>query len=625
MMNEISLAIFKNSELLSILIACGVVAGIIIFCFKLLKKSFKSDIFAIIMITSLYAVVSLWQLGVNTIPNTWWQPQQDNEFIIFEVMDEDASFDAVYAIGGEGDNNAVDSGYQIGFNKLQVLGSNDNKKWDIITILFDNSFMSWEIVNGNWNYRYISLVSQDPRTVVNEIAFKKSGENTFLTLNPITLSNTDNPYPASNVIDEQNIIPITPTYMNETYFDEIYHPRNAWEIANGQDMYASVHPLLGTTIMSLGIQIFGMNPFGWRIMGALFGIMIVPLFYLLVKKLFNNKFLSVVGTTLLASDFMLITTSRIGTLEPFSIFFILLMTYFMVCYLKEDFVKSSLKKQFTYLACSGIAMGLACATKWTGCYSAVGLAIMFFTHFIYHTNKYFKLKAKKDAESIAFTKAYHAKALKIILWCCVFFVIVPATIYVCSFIPTRVWKNDTWSIANVIKHSIGMYNYHATLDATHPYQSVWYQWLFDIRPIWYYLKDLGNGYMQTISCFNNPLISLVGVGSMVATIIHTIKTKSSTGFIIIVGYLSALLPWVLITRCVFAYHYYPSLPFLVLAIVYAAQLLIKKNENMKKTILIYTALCILLFIVFMPILTGFTTTSSYVKLLQWLPSWYFGG
>lgn len=625
MMNEISLKLFSNAQLIPIVLTCVLVSIGICLCFKAARKSFKSDLFAMVLITSLYAVVSIWQIGSFSAPTTWWQPQQDNEFITFEITEENPAFDGVYIIGGEGNNNALISGYQIGLKNLQILGSNDNLKWDTVAELSNGSFMDWEVVRGDWNYRYVSLVSQDLTMVVNEFGLKKAGENSFLTLTPFVNSNPTNPYNATNVIDEQDTLVVTPTYMNGTYFDEIYHPRNAWEIANNQDMYASVHPLLGTSIIAVGIKIFGMNPFGWRIMGALFGIMILPLFYLLTKKLFNNRFLSTLGTALFASDFMLITTSRIGTLEPFSIFFILLMTYFMVCYIKSDFIKTPLKKQFLYLAASGITMGIACSVKWTGCYAAVGLAILFFTHFIYYTNKYLKLKKSEDIEDIEYVKVYRSKAIKIILWCCLFFVLVPAIIYACSFIPTRVWKNDSWSIANVIKHSVGMYDYHANLEATHPYQSVWWQWLFDIRPIWYYSNNFNNGTMQTISCFNNPLISLAGVFSIVVTAINTYKTKSQTGFIILVGYFSALLPWVLVDRCIFAYHYYPSIPFLILAIVYTAKLIMDKYTNGKKIVLIYAACCILLFIIFMPVLTGFTTNTQYVRLLQWLPSWYFGG
>jgi hypothetical protein len=49
------------------------------------------------------------------------------------------------------------------------------------------------------------------------------------------------------LIDEQDKLILHPTYLNQAYFDEIYHPRNAWEIATGHIMYATVHPLFGTT------------------------------------------------------------------------------------------------------------------------------------------------------------------------------------------------------------------------------------------------------------------------------------------------------------------------------------------------------------------------------------------
>lgn len=38
-----------------------------------------------------------------------------------------------------------------------------------------------------------------------------------------------------------------------------------------------------------------------------------------------------------------------------------------------------------------------------------------------------------------------------------------------------------------------MFNYHATLKATHPFESRWYTWLLGLRPVWYYR----NGYLPT--------------------------------------------------------------------------------------------------------------------------------
>jgi hypothetical protein len=44
--------------------------------------------------------------------------------------------------------------------------------------------------------------------------------------------------------------------------------------------------------------------------------------------------------------------------------------------------------------------------------------------------------------------------------------------------------------------------------------------------------------------------------------------RNQDAWIIMVGYLTALVPWIFITRCVFAYHFYPSSCFLILLVVY---------------------------------------------------------
>ena len=82
---------------------------------------------------------------------------------------------------------------------------------------------------------------------------------------------------------------ISPTYYDQAYFDEIYHVRNAWEIANGQYMYASVHPLLGTNIIALSIHLFGMNPLAWRLPGAIAGVVMLPVLYGILKIIIKAR------------------------------------------------------------------------------------------------------------------------------------------------------------------------------------------------------------------------------------------------------------------------------------------------------------------------------------------------
>ncbi len=626
-MKELSFTLFKNQELLSILVTI-LCAGFFLFglfYFLPFQKNRKKEFFSITFLICAYAILSFWNLGTTHFPKTWWQPQSDHESIIFEITDETTKFDTLYILGGGGDNNALETGYQVGLNNLEVYGSDDLENWTLLATLNNQSqYLSWITSSGTWDFRYISMNVPSFKTVIHEFGIKEEGNDQFLNLSLYEYSNPENSYSPLAIIDEQATIPFTPTSYNSSYFDEIYHARNAWEIANNQDMYASVHPLLGTTLMSFGIRIFGMNPLGWRFMGALFGVLILPLFYLLAKALFKKWSTAFFCTSLLAADFMLISTSRIGTLEPFSIFFILLMTYFMVLYLQTPLTKN-FKKQLFYLALCGISMGLAISTKWTGVYAAIGLAILFFTHFFYQAKFLTKDNSVLTADQLEIKENFKTNGWKIILWCIMFFIIIPFLIYCFSFYFTRVWKNDTWSINNVINHSIGMYNYHATLNATHPFQSTWYQWIFDIRPIWYFIQREANDVAYSISCFNNPLISWVGIISVVFTFVVTLKTKSINGFIIIVSYLAALIPWMLVDRCVFAYHYYPALPFLILAIGFASNKLEKKYPKARIVSLSFLVLVWIVFLLFLPALTGAATTSSYLRFLQWLPSWSFGG
>lgn len=81
---------------------------------------------------------------------------------------------------------------------------------------------------------------------------------------------------ASPLFDEQETVPEKTTYYDSAYFDEIYHPRTAWEHIRGIEPYEISHPPLGKLIMGVGIRLFGMTPFGWRFMGTLFGVGMLP-------------------------------------------------------------------------------------------------------------------------------------------------------------------------------------------------------------------------------------------------------------------------------------------------------------------------------------------------------------
>ncbi len=638
-MNSISYTIFKNESLLTILLFI-LIAVVIFFILKKVIPSFsyqrpklkpndshlKSssvtkytniDLVWMIFLTSIYAIVSLYKLGNTTMPNTTWQPSSSSEQIIFELT-EGTNFDEVIAFYCEGDNNSNLSTYQLGIKDITISGSNDLNTWDNIVTYTDGSIYAYKITTGDWDYRYIKLDSQNANASLTEIAFKQKDSDTLLPISILQDDYSDSSYPATLLIDEQDKVILHPTYLDQSYFDEIYHPRNANEIASGEYMYASVHPLLGTSLIALSIKLLGNNPLAWRLPGALFGIFMVPLFYMMIKELFHKRKSAILGTILLDVEFMHLTTSRIATLEPFSVFFILLMFYYMIRYINTHFYDTTFSYRLSLLARSGIAMGLGIATKWTACYSAVGLAILFFVHLY---QEYHIYKKNKD---LPVMEKYTEETILTILWCFIVFIFIPIIIYFVSYIPTKVWR-DGYSVSNVIAQIQYMYKYHINLKATHPYQSSWWQWILDIRPIWYYYGTDVNGLSHTISCFTNPIITWVGLISILYTIYAMFKHKSKIAFVITIGYITALFPWIsFVQRCIFAYHFYPTSFFMLLSIVYMCTKLVSYNKKYEKFVKAFVVVSIVIFILFLPVIAGHGTSLSYIHMLEWFGSWYFG-
>lgn len=61
-----------------------------------------------------------------------------------------------------------------------------------------------------------------------------------------------------------------------------------------------------------------------------------------------------------------------------------------------------------------------------------------------------------------------------------------------------------------------MFSYHATLKATHPFESRWYTWLLGLRPVWYYRNGyLPYGMKASIAGMAGPVIWLVGLAALV--------------------------------------------------------------------------------------------------------------
>lgn len=419
------------------------------------------------------------------------------------------------------------------------------------------------------------------------------------------------PASAAALCDEADTVPASSTYYNSSYFDEIYHARTAYEHLRGVYPYEVSHPPLGKVILSHGIRLFGMTPFGWRCMGALFGVAMLPLMWDLLRRMFRDDRVALCGTALLACDFMHLTQTRIATIDSFATLFILLMYLFLYRYFTEG--------KLRHLAACGIAFGVGAATKWTCLYAGAGLGVLWALHWVFQG-----VRAHRAGDG----RRYARRLLGNIGFCLVFFVLVPGMIYYASYYPYGAARGLHGAgmyftreyAAIVLENQRFMFTYHSSLVATHPYSSRWWQWLLDLRPILYYLS-YGDGTVSTIGAFVNPLLCWGGLLALPVLVYHAAK-RERTALFLLVGYLAQVLPWVFISRLTFEYHYFAATLFLVLALGYVFDRL--RQRGSFGIVYAFTAASGALLALFYPVLTGVTVSRSYAwNVLKWLPDWPF--
>jgi len=403
--------------------------------------------------------------------------------------------------------------------------------------------------------------------------------------------------------DEQALCPVKQTYMNSSYFDEIYHARTAWEQLNGVYPYEITHPPLGKCIIGLGISLFGMTPFGWRFSGTLFGVLMLPLLYIFAKKLFGGRLVPTACAALMATDFMHFVQTRISTIDTYAVFFILLMYLFMYLFISEE--------KRVWLALCGVSFGLGAASKWTCFYAGAGLAVIWLLWVI---------------RGLRSGRLSVRGFVKNALFCVVFFVAVPCLIYYLSYIPYGIARGETNLLSPgylkiVLDNQTYMFNYHSQLVATHPYSSHWYQWLLDIRPILYYLDYLPDGRHISFGAFVNPVLCWGGLLALFVLGYLAVARRDQVSAYVLIGYLAQLLPWVLVPRLTFAYHYFPCTVFLALALGRCFDIVERNHPKGRALVCGFVCLSIAVFGLFYPNLAGLPVRPGILR--SWLPTWPF--
>lgn len=604
------------------------------------KRMNKRDAAIVAAMTLIYLIIALINLGSFEAPQTGWEPDSLYESFVVDFGRE-VEIDKIMLFGGLGHAWGC-------FGTLEIKAWNGTE-FVPYTYLDMKSIFRWHYSTDTVRTSRLLITNQYLRTddedgknkyykaEYRELAFFSGSER----IEGFMVTDVHSEQDVSLLFDEQDLVPDRPSYLNGTYFDEIYFPRTALEqIEHRSILYENTHPPLGKTLLSLGIRAFGMNPFGWRIMGTLFGALMLPLMYIWSKRLFKDSFWAFFCTWLLMFDFMHFAQTRLATIDSYTCFFVMATYWFMLEYYDSRAYEKGFFKSLVPLLFSGIFLGLGGATKWIGLYAAFGLAVLFFMSRIFEYIDYNRrLDAAAERGRIdpgSRPRLRRSYVLKYFfgtcLFCVLFFIIIPAAIYVLSFIPIQNLNDDKNLVQEVIDSVKSMYEYHKGVVEPHPYSSHWYEWPLMLRPIYYYSGQLlPEGMGSSIASFGNPLVWWTGFIAFWALLWLIISrrfskamgnTETRNAWFPIIGYLSLYLPWAVAPRkLTFIYHYFSCVPFLILMLAMALRYLEGTGRIRRRFTHILMILVMLLFILYYPALSGLEVPRWYLNALRILPRW----
>jgi dolichyl-phosphate-mannose--protein O-mannosyl transferase len=375
----------------------------------------------------------------------------------------------------------------------------------------------------------------------------------------------------------------------------VYHAKTAQQYLDGVPPTEWVHPPTAKLLIAVPLYFFGYQPWAWRLMPALSGVLLAPTFYLLARTVLATERAALFASVLLLCDGVYLVQSRIAMTNIFAVLFQVAAALFVL--------KAVLPERMSArdMLSAGLAFGLALSTRWTSLWA---WGFLLATLVVVRGRRVWRLRE-----------------LSLVL---VSFGVMPLALYVLSYVP---WMRQGHPLAELWPHTKGIWGYHANLQATHPYFSSWYTWPLLYRPTWYFFRQTGDE-VAGIVALGNPVLWWFSVPVALWAFCGGLWDHDVRRIFVGAGFFCMYLPWGVSPRTLNYSHYlFEAIPYACLGL----GMLLDREWESKDRLWArgYLALAVGLFFYFLPLLVAIHFPARWffydlgfgVKPWSWFRSW----
>lgn len=383
------------------------------------------------------------------------------------------------------------------------------------------------------------------------------------------------------------------TTPHKFVFDEVHYVPAARMLRSLAGPVNIEHPLLGKTLIALGIALFGDDPLGWRALSTVAATAVVLGVFAILWLLFGRVRTASVGAILTVLNFTVFVQARIAMLDGF-------MAAFVVTGLAALLwaMRARGAAMWWRWLLGALLLGLAVGTKWTA------LPYLGFAGLAFLRAKHRQPELWPGMHPVAALAALGGVA---------------GVAYLATFWPAFLYHDQPLTLASLLPFQLDMYHQQTQVLPPHTYQSSWWTWPLDWRPVWY-LYEPADGAQRGVLMLGNPAVMGGGLIAVAACLLAWLRGGDARAGGVALLWIVSVAMWALIPKSLgFYYYYYLSSIWLSLALAAAFDHWRVRLRYWDEGFL---ALAAVLFVHFHPILSAAALSGPQAfHRWMWLSSW----